>query len=132
MINRKKFSIRVISLIFFILALDVIASKFHWYFTIWWFDMPMHFLGGIWVGLALLWYFPLKSLFFKEVFKIIFGVLIVAIFWEIFEILVDKVIAQNPFNALDTLSDIFFGMAGGVVSIFYFFRRIMIKRESKV
>jgi len=127
MINRKKLLIRIISIIFLIFFLNLLASKFHWFFSIWWFDMPMHFLGGFWLGLILLWYFPQESLSSLSVLKIILGVLLIAIGWEIFEIVVDRTITQNPFNSLDTLSDLCFDLAGGFFAMIYFFKKILIK-----
>ena len=106
--------------------------KFHWYFSIWYFDMPMHIIGGFWIGLAFLWFFKIKELSFDTILKIILGFLIIAISWEIFEILVDKTITLNPFNTLDTLSDICFGFAGTLISFIYFTKRIMIKENFKI
>jgi len=133
--DRKKLLTYLAFLIFFIFAVNYAAMKFYWYFSIWYFDMPMHFLGGFWVGLALLWFFSLKEfslperLFgragFKIIFKIILGVFLIGIFWELFEVFVDKTIAQNSFNLLDTVSDMCFDLAGGGLSIIYFFKRIV-------
>ena len=87
--------------------------------------MPMHFLGGFWLGLALIWLFSVKELSFKIIFKIILGVFFIGILWELFEISIDKTITQNPFNILDTISDMCFDLAGGALSIIYFFKRIV-------
>jgi len=87
--------------------------------------MPMHFLGGFWLGLALIWLFSVKELSFKIIFKIILGVFFIGILWELFEISIDKTITQNPFNILDTISDMCFDLAGGAFSIIYFFKRIV-------
>jgi hypothetical protein len=123
--NRKKLLIRLASLIIFIFVANYAAMKFYWYSSIWYFDMPMHFLGGFWVGLASIYVFSLKEFNLKFIFKVLICVFLVGFFWEIFEILVDKSITQNPFNALDTFSDMFFDLAGGGVSIIYFFKRIV-------
>jgi hypothetical protein len=94
----------------------------------WWFDMPMHFLGGFFIGLGLIWLLSYKDLnlelSFKLILKIILGVLIIGVLWEVFEILVNNMLAQNPFNTLDTISDIFFDLTGGTFAILYFFKRI--------
>ena len=133
--NQKKLSIYLASLILFIFVVNYVAVKFYWYSAIWWFDMPMHFLGGLWLGLAIIWLFSLKELSpperpfgwagFKLIFKIILGVLFVGILWELFEIFINKSIAQNPFNILDTVSDMCFDLVGGSLSIIYFFKRIV-------
>lgn len=130
--NRKKLGVRVVSLILFIFVLNLIAMKFYWYFSIWWFDMPMHLLGGFWLGLVFIWFLRLKDLSFSTIVKIILGVLLIGIAWEVFEIIVNKTIIQNPFNTLDTISDVCFDLVGAFISILYFAKRIMIKQDIKI
>lgn len=133
--DREKLLKRLTLLIFFILTINFFANKFYWYFSIWYFDMIMHTLGGFWVGLAFFYFFPPKEQSFNSVFKILSFVFLVGIGWEAYEILVDKVITQNPFNLPDTSSDIFFDLSGGLLAVFYFFKRIkkiMPAQENKV
>lgn len=130
--DRKKLLIRLVFLIFFIFLVNLIASEFYWYYSIWYFDMIMHFLGGLWLGLAIFWLFSIKELSLKLILKIVLGVLLISIFWEIFEILVNNIIAQNPFSALDTVSDICFDLAGGILAVIYFLKRIMFKQKSAI
>lgn len=131
-INKKKLTIRILSIIFFIFILNAIASKLHWYYSIWYFDMAMHFLGGFWVGLAIIYFFKIKIISFANILKIFFYFLIIGSLWEVFEIIVDEIVSQNPFNTLDTFSDICFGLSGAFVSFFYFLKRIMIKEVIKL
>ena len=123
--DKKKFLIRLIFLIFFIFLLNYLAMKFYWYSSIWYFDMPMHFLGGLFLGLSIIWILSYKNLSLelslKLIFKILLGVLVIGVSWEIFEILFNNIIAQMPFNTLDTISDIFFDLAGGTFAIFFFY-----------
>jgi hypothetical protein len=92
--------------------------------------MFMHFLGGAWAGLALIWFFRLEELSSKSILKIILGVLLIGVFWEIFEIIVNRITTENLFNVLDTASDIFFDLAGGLLAIFYFLKRVMSIKEN--
>jgi CDP-diglyceride synthetase len=131
-INKRKLLIRLTSLVFFIFVINTLANKFYWYSSIWYFDMPMHFLGGFWLALVLIYLFPLSDSSFKSIYKIILGVLFIGVLWELFELFFKNYVAQNPFNGLDALSDIFFDLAGGFTGVFYFFKRIMFKEESKV
>jgi hypothetical protein len=94
--------------------------------------MPMHILGGFWLGLVFIFLFKIKEFSIINITKIIVGFLITALSWEIFEILVDKTITQNSFNTLDTFSDICFGLSGSFISIFYYIKRIMIKENFKI
>ena len=108
------------------------AIKLYWYFSIWYFDMPMHFLGGFWVGLALIWLFPLEKIDFKFFIKIILGVLWISILWEVFEVILNNNTTLFPFNTLDTFSDICFDLSGGATALLYFSKRIMLKEVDKV
>jgi hypothetical protein len=130
--DRKKLLTRIIFLIFFIFLINYLAQEFYWYSSIWYFDMPMHFLGGFWLGLVSLYLFPSEDRSWKYIFKVFFTVLLIGIGWEIFEILIDKFITFNNFNSLDTLSDLFFDLAGGLSAVFYFFRRTMSILENTV
>jgi len=94
--------------------------------------MIMHFLGGFWIGLLVLYFLATKVLSFGLVFKTLLIVLVVGIGWEIFEILVNEVVAQNPLDFLDIASDIFFDVTGGVFAILYFSKRIMLHRVNGV
>ena len=121
---RKKLSITVLALVFFILILNYAAMKFHWYYSLPWFDMLMHFLGGLWLGLAFVWLYPAGTSYLK----IIAGVLLVGIFWEIFELIVNNYFPNEPLDWGDTLSDLSFDMLGGGVAVFYLINQ---KRDAR-
>lgn len=128
--QKKHLITRSAWLIVIIFALNYGAMLFFWYSTIWWFDMPMHFLGGFWLGLTALWiYFYARKTprvgvtAMKTLLLGLSFVLIVGVGWEIFEIGVDRFITLMPFNRLDTASDIFFDLAGGSVAVLYMMRR---------
>ena len=76
------------------------------------------------MGLALLWLLFKENFSFVLIFKILLGVLVVGVLWEIFEILVNSTIAQNPFDVLDTASDLFFDFGGGLCAILYLWKKL--------
>lgn len=139
-IERKRLFKTLANSIILLFLLNYFAVKFYWYYSIWYFDMPMHFLGGFSTGLVVIWLLSFFNSSFiltsKLIFKIIFGVLLIGILWEVFEILVNNITVQNSFNILDTTSDIFFDLAGGLFAIFYFFfyflKKIIQNTESKL
>lgn len=94
--------------------------------------MPIHFLGGFWVGITLAWGFQIKNLSWAALLKVLLGFFVVGIGWEVFEILVDKSITDNLFNLTDTVSDLFNGAAGTLLALFYFFKKIMREEAIKV
>lgn len=121
--DRVKLLKPLIYLIFFILVMNFLANKFYWYSSIWYLDIIMHFLGGLWLGLAFIYLFSPQDHSFNSVFKILLFVLLIGVGWEVFEIAVNDVITKNPFNYLDTLSDIFFDLSGGLCAILYVWSR---------
>jgi len=124
--DRKKLLKRAIYLIFFIFIVNFLANKFYWYSSIWYFDMIMHFLGGFWLGLVCFYLFSLKIFsqeFFHAAFKVSVFVLFIGLGWEIFELVFNNIVAQNPFNYLDASSDIFFDLSGGLCAILYIWKK---------
>ena len=67
--TRKDFFIRITGLIFVIFFINYLAMTFHWYSSIWWFDMPMHFMGGLWLGLIFILLFWNQELNFKLILQ---------------------------------------------------------------
>ena len=131
--DRKKLFRIIAFLVVFISVTNFFANKFYWYYSIWYFDMIMHFLGGVWVGLASIYLFPPKDLSIKFIWRILFFVLLVGVGWEVFEVFVSRMTTESSyFNILDTISDVFFDLAGGVFAILYFLKRIMYINENKV
>jgi hypothetical protein len=129
--ERKKLFKTLAFLVILLFVLNHIASKFYLYYSLWWIDMPMHFLGGICAGLFMVWLLPSENLFselsWKYVFKIFLGVLLIGVLWEVFEIIFNNIIAQISFDARDTIHDISFDLSGGLYAILY----IIWKKQQK-
>ena len=130
--DSKIFLVRTFLLIFLIFILNCLAMKFYWYSSIWYFDMIMHFLGGFWVSLAIIWFFHVKDVSLKLIFKIILGVLLIGFLWEVFEVVIDEIFSKNSFNVLDTISDIFLDLSGGCLAVLYFTKKIMPNKENTI
>lgn len=127
--DRKDLLKRLAYLVFFIFLVNFFANKFYWYYSIWYFDMIMHFLGGFWLGLVYLYFFSPRGSFSKSILQASLFVLLLGLGWEVFEFLVNNYIAQNPFDIIDTTSDIFFDLAGGVLAILYCFKKLYLPRK---
>lgn len=121
--NSKKILIRTVLLVSFIFILNSLALKFYWYSSIWYLDMLMHFLGGMSSSLLIIYLISVRNNnvdLFKSIFKIIFFVFVIGFCWEIFEIVVNKLITKDSFNTFDTLSDISFDLTGGIFLLIYY------------
>ena len=108
-------------LVFFILFVTFIAVKLYWYYLIWWFDMPMHFLGGFFLGFLAFYLYiqATRFSFTRQLLYVFLFTLSIGIGWELYEIIFNNILAGVPFNTLDTLSDICFDVSGGVTAFLF-------------
>jgi hypothetical protein len=121
---RKSLFRRVAVLMFVIVVLNTTATLFYWYSTIWWFDIPMHFLGGFFVSLLAAWVFStyiplsLQPKTVKEwILLILIAVFIVGVLWEAYELVVDSFTRAGEYGYLDGTSDMFNDLAGGMLGL---------------
>jgi hypothetical protein len=121
MISTKSLTIAMVLLLWLIFALNTAAMHFFWYWMYWWFDIPMHFLGGAWLGgmaiLALRRWAPEKVERQGLVYLTAIGTaLFVGGLWEVFEFSLDTFVTMRVNDILDTITD--FGMdVAGALSI---------------
>lgn len=113
----RSIPIFLVVLVVAIALMNGVADKYYWYWQMRWFDMPMHFSGGVWLAGAAYWWFLSKkteSVPFLRVLTIClaasFGV---GFLWEIYEAVV-SLITVGHINAMsDTLKDLSFDVIGG-------------------
>lgn len=125
-----------------ILALGVLhfsAIVFYFYWTMWWFDTLMHFLGGLSLGVFLIWVFHVSGMFGQRApnrrqafLTSLVSIAIIGVGWEIFEYVAGISTAEQNY-ALDTATDLVADMAGallasflGMSAVFYKQREIQI------
>jgi len=109
-------------LIWIIALVHIVAEYNYWYWVYRWFDIPVHFMGGVWLGLAGLWVWYTTSGFRKKSwYKKISAVkvslltgLLVGVVWELYEFGVWQLIEGDlPVNYYaDTLLDIVMDVFG--------------------
>lgn len=134
--DSKKIFQQLASLVIAIFILNFLANKFHWYYSIWWFDMPMHFMGGFWLGMVFFWFFKVRelnlSVNLKFLARLVAWVLFIGVAWELFEYYFINYVAQNNFDLLDTLSDLFFDLFGGITAVTFLLKRDVLINSNKV
>lgn len=133
--SHRKLAIATLVLAIFIFVLNSIAMKKFWYFFIWWFDMPMHALGGFFIAILtssilLSPRFSKKKITRKKFFvMIMISVFSFGLIWEMFELSVEKLVQFADLVSLtDSVSDMFFDLAGGIIGSFVglaFYSRIV-------
>ncbi|MFA7192056.1 MAG: hypothetical protein WC089_02035 [Candidatus Paceibacterota bacterium] len=123
MMTRKRI-IKYTAILFSLLAIiNILSMKFFWYQAIWWFDMPMHFVGGFTTLLLLTYFFYEKIqfdfLFYRKIILLIFGAILVGLLWEVFEYIFNNIIAGVPWDIVDTSADIFWDTTGAICALVF-------------
>lgn len=112
---RHSSGIGIAALALFIAALHFAAGVYFLYWSVWWFDILMHFLGGLFISASTLWLLrfevPPGIRTRIPVFITVFAVaLAVGVLWEVFEKITG---AYNAVNyTLDTATDIAMDIVG--------------------
>jgi predicted membrane-bound dolichyl-phosphate-mannose-protein mannosyltransferase len=103
------------ALAFAVTHLVATAGSLYWYY--WWFDIVMHFWGGLLLGLGVHALCRLKSVPVRPTLSVVVvTITVAAISWELFEWLTGL---YNPVQyALDTTQDILLGFGGGLLAHF--------------
>ena len=94
------------------------------YYTLWWFDIAPHFLGGFWVAGMALWLAPrVVGGFFLRANVYAVG-LIAALFigtgWEFFEVFIDPLLSEGVGYWEDTVMDLVMDSSGGLAAALLF------------
>lgn len=110
------------TILFLILAVAFATAHYfaglvslYWY--LWWFDILMHFWGGILIGLGVYVFLGFSAINLRpKLWHVLLALLVVTISWEIFENIFGL---YNPVNyQIDTMQDILIGFVGGLLAHF--------------
>lgn len=121
--RRTVLGLFVLILALVIAVLHYIANEYFLYFHWWWADIVMHFLGGLFIGSAALWWIryevPIGLRKYVPRFVSVFIiVLLVGIGWEVLEKIFDAHASIN--YVLDTTLDLVTNMAGMMAAYLIF------------
>lgn len=97
-------------------VLHFIALALFLYWQVWWFDIPMHLLGGASIVFGLHTLADLRiapRTFATSLVNMLIIVFGIAIAWEMFQYTVTEVLKHNYLS--DTLGDIITGLVGALV-----------------
>jgi len=108
--NRRLFFAQAI-VILGIGAIHILAIKWYLYWQFIWLDLPVHFLGGLWISLLSVY---ILQRFSREVrlLEVLVWVLLVSVAWELFELWGGIPMEDN--FALDTSIDLVMDTLGGL------------------
>jgi len=101
--------------------LHLLALEFYLYWTLWWFDILLHFLGGAWVALTAFWFFfcahvmpRISRTTTTVVVSMLCVTLAVGVAWEIFEYVLG--VYDSPNYVFDTATDIVMDALGSLAA----------------
>ena len=96
-------------------GVHLFATKVSLYWYYWWFDIMMHFWGGILIGLGVHSFCTFSRINLKPTLKLVlFTLLLITVTWEVFERLTGLFVTTN--YLFDTAKDIVMGFSGGLLA----------------
>ncbi|HMP67511.1 MAG TPA: hypothetical protein PKA60_02070 [Candidatus Paceibacterota bacterium] len=129
MIYKKPLFKEVFILSLTVAVLHYFATIHSLYWSIGWYDIMMHFLGGLLIGLiAFLFFFTSDKIHYPKdnkivIFVTVIGVvLVVGLFWELWEIFVGFTDTVN--DAGDTALDLIMDVIGAIFAYYYGLSRL--------
>ena len=108
----------VVVLLVVVAGLHGMATLRHWYWLYGWFDLIVHFLGGLWAALATVWAARALGIWTpsqvpRNAWAWIFGAtLLTGLAWEVYEYLVGMVFVDTGGYVEDTLADLAMDLLG--------------------
>ncbi|MFC1720666.1 hypothetical protein ACFL0K_00185 [Patescibacteria group bacterium] len=120
--KRKTFAL-LAALLYVILTLHLLALYFYWYWMFWWYDILLHFLGGLWLGGTALWFLqyvkekPMSR--FKQYMFPVAMVILIGLGWELFEFSLDTFVIFQTNDIIDTISDLWMDVAGSLTATIF-------------
>lgn len=98
-------------------VLHSVAIDKAYYWTLPWYDIMMHFLGGVWLAFFIFWIHATKPLPFKlGVAQVLLFVIGVGLLWEAYELFFKMTFVGDPEYPFDTSLDLVMDTLGGVVA----------------
>lgn len=124
-LHKNHLPLFIVLLSFVVAAAHATALNFYLYWTFWWFDLSVHFLGGLWVALTSLWIYIFirgdKELSRRRTFFIVLiSIIVVGGLWEAFEYFAG--ISPGNNFIIDTTTDGLMDLLGAGAGILYFNR----------
>lgn len=128
MIEKHKLFLRAFIILALVGFLNYLAEVFYFHWTLWWYDIILHHLGGACAGTAFLYFyfdfFKLSKFDKIKAVKLTFlFVLFIGVAWEIYELLHhDTSLADGVYYYRDTISDLIADSVGGFFAVIFSFK----------
>ncbi len=107
----------VLFLSFLLMSVNFVALKYNLFWILKWFDIPVHFLGGVLASFIFVYIVSLKKLslsYLEFLFYTTLSVFFIGILWEIFEIVIGVTSIGDVSYISDTGLDIVADCLGAI------------------
>lgn len=104
----------IVTLFIILVLMHLAAVHFYLYWTVWWFDIIMHVLGGLIAGLLVA--HGVDGSRPKLLVSQIIAAVVIGILWEIYEYKSGATFVTQGMYVIDTVSDLLCDIAGGLVA----------------
>lgn len=140
---KKPLFLEMFVLFLVVLALHIVATIYHLYWSIYEFDSLVHFLAGIALALFFSWlyffsgYFnPQKRSLIKFLLIAILGAMFIGVSWETYELIFKQTMVQKIDYPYDLMMDLMMDLLGAVAGCFYAYikeynRQMVIKNNNE-
>ena len=112
---RRKLLFLQAAVVFLTVFLYHLGIEQRLFWSLWWYDIPMHILGGTWAALCIAW---IASWWGKRlsVAQFVLAAFVIGAGWEVFEKVLG--IAGSPFMSypVDTVKDLIDDCIGGAIA----------------
>jgi len=129
MFKQKPFIFSLLVLLILI-GLHSVGSYFSWYWVYPWFDILVHMVSGLWIGLLILWLAAclgqinsLKEYKVKSFLIALISAVLIGVIWEVVENISQITDANIRGYTLNTAKDILADAFGGILAYLYFVKR---------
>ena len=116
---------QTVTLLLIIAVLDLMAFIFYLHWTIWWYDVLLHFLSGVCVAMATVMFWnhfrvASQTSVLKMIFIALLGTFIVGFLWEVYELSLGATsFLEGVAYWRDTASDLIMDTSGGFFGALY-------------
>jgi len=109
-------------------VLHIAAVTFYLYWDFWWFDIVVHFFGGVWIAASIVWVYYFSGWFTKPVVRwsrfftiSLVSAIIVGCVWELFEFKAGITFVMPGVDyTTDTIADLAMDVVGALSAYLYY------------
>ena len=122
--NKMTLPILIVVLGTLVALLHSYALQHFLYWHLWWLDIVMHFLGGLFVALIGLWIVRRFNLYERIgsrnllIVDVVLFVFIISVLWESFEFVFEVTLLDGAQYAIDTVIDFLMGIIGAIAGFY--------------